>query len=601
MLLAKSHADDPLFLACAERMLINVSSKSHGRNEKKYLKDDFGEDGATNDNVSSLKNALSLLKRLGEANHAAVKAGLALDADVARAQLNRARAEADERALPARWQNALLAALDLLRERAAGGDGSTQDAAALYGAGVAETRRVCVEMHDVWGVLYLPEQVNLDVNGETFVLSQRDGTPSAPVAAASPLDHAAEELWLKARCEELGIPSGYDEPPGYPESKARRDKRIRKVKERIRVAEAAKAEQEAAVETAKAAEAAEAAAAAAAVEAAAEEDDEMSIEVEAELMSTSRSPSNRRPPSSLHDPPSRPQSPHVRSLAQPADDGSQPLASETNTDGEYADFNAGADARYDGLDEPHAVAADAADSLEQRAGQRHAATLRHLLEREGIRAGLSVASDKAIAAAAWLLHAQAGKKSAPAPTEAVAATRFSSTAASVRAYVGHLQELQARLEGAEVPAARVTQLLSPPAPASAAGLHEFHPNKAVQEAALAFQDGEARHRIDHCSCCDETRFVAHATPPLDVGLSEVREPARPDEGTRPVELRPWRVRYDGWQDGKAMGVCERCFKVRAALPSVPCPILLDSPSLYLSSLHCLSSDISRSLLPAGSF
>jgi hypothetical protein len=121
------------------------------------------------------------------------------------------------------------------------------------------------------------------------------------------------------------------------------------------------------------------------------------------------------------------------------------------------------------------------------------------------------------------------------------------------------------MSSCDVPANEMSRLLSPPTPASAAGLREFHPNAAVREAGVAFQDGEARHRIDRCDVCDETRFVAHATPPLDADESEAqgRSATQGDDGTRPVELCPWRVRFDGnHSDGRALGICERCFKDR---------------------------------------
>ena len=89
-------------------------------------------------------------------------------------------------------------------------------------------------------------------------------------------------------------------------------------------------------------------------------------------------------------------------------------------------------------------------------------------------------------------------------------------------------------------------------------LAAVHAQPCVQEAILAFTDGEALHGMDTCSVCLETRPVFCATSPLssedgDGGEGGDSEESEHGSSSTPNALVPWRVAMDKGRDAKGNG------------------------------------------------
>ena len=72
---------------------------------------------------------------------------------------------------------------------------------------------------------------------------------------------------------------------------------------------------------------------------------------------------------------------------------------------------------------------------------------------------------------------------------------------------------------------------------------ELHPNPKVHEMVAVFTDGELKHQVATCQCCNEIRPQFHSTMPSDKFKSERR---------KPQAVPYWKIFKDG--------LCERCHK-----------------------------------------
>jgi hypothetical protein len=195
--------------------------------------------------------------------------------------------------------------------------------------------------------------------------------------------------------------------------------------------------------------------------------------------------------------------------------------------------------------------------------------VRGQLERWGIRRSIKACSDRNIAAALAILDQGIERADAEKAfkAESRAVKDFERDIVRLRAEQG--VEPRGAAEGSEY--GRMEEQMDVDCTDSHATprvdeLRTFHANPRVQEAALAFEEGELMHTVDKCHVCSEVRPVFHATEPLGFDRD-----ARVGESTL-LSVNPWHVRPDvmaGSELGRAGGagepplaICDRCLASR---------------------------------------